>query len=253
VSGIIPDKNYLTVNAAAITTTSGLRVRSQPLVDDESERLQPLLADGTRLFVLDGPAVGSGYDWYHVIAPTISRAGGGPMVGWIAIADKTGETWARVLDLSCPAAGQPVSLAELARLSSGGVADGGLSCFGRKTVSTTAFLRKVTCSGLQPFSSIQPDWLGSPDRPSWLLTPSASVPGATPQPSPAFSVAARIHPDLAFTMSCDSLADVAWVVEGRFDDPDSTSCEAGAASGDVAQFQAYRCRSIFVITKLTPA
>ena len=251
VTGIVPDKNYLTVNTAAITTTSGLRVRSQPLVDDTSERYQPLLPNGTRLFVLAGPALGSGYDWYQVMAPTISRSGGGPMVGWIAIADNTGETWARVLDLGCPSVSGPIALADLGRLASGAVPDGGLSCFGRKTISTTAFLRQVSCSGLQPFSSIQPDWLGSPDRPSWLLTPKASVPGATPQPSPAVSVPARIHPDLAFTMSCDSLPDVAWVVEGHFDDLDAISCDTGAA--DVAEIQIYRCRSIFVITKLTPA
>ncbi|HEX2756787.1 MAG TPA: hypothetical protein VHM48_15055, partial [Candidatus Limnocylindrales bacterium] len=72
VSAVVPDPGWLSIQVAAITTTPGLRVRSLPLVDDSSERFEPLLDQATRLFVIDGPVVGSGYDWYRVVAPTVT-------------------------------------------------------------------------------------------------------------------------------------------------------------------------------------
>ena len=98
VSSIVPAPAGLDLQTSGITVTSGLRVRSLPLVDDSSVRYEPLLDQGTRLFVLDGPVLGSGYDWFRVIAPAVTRSDGQPMVGWVAVAAKTGEIWVTGVD-----------------------------------------------------------------------------------------------------------------------------------------------------------
>jgi hypothetical protein len=240
ISRSTPEPNFLMTNTAAITTTDGLRVRSLPLVDDASQRYEPLLNSGTRLFVLDGPASGSGYDWYKVIAPTIAQADGGPMVGWIAVASKTGETWAAEQALNCPPADGPVAFGELSRLASGAVADGGLSCFGRSTITTSATVQ-VACSGPSPRSTALENWLASPAG----MTIRMQDAGAT--------IDARAHPDLAGRTPCETSPDQRWLVEGHFDDVDSAACATGAGTGSIGTVAEYRCRTTFVVTRLTPA
>ena len=51
---------------------SGLRVRSEPRVSDDSHMEEPLLPLGTQLYVLDGPVSASGYAWYEVVPLTSS-------------------------------------------------------------------------------------------------------------------------------------------------------------------------------------
>lgn len=232
------EKNFLIPQTAAVTTTDGLRVRSLPVVDDTSQRYEPLLASGTRLFVLQGPALGSGYDWYQVIAPTVTQRGGGPMVGWIAVAAKTGETWAGPLALGCPPTDRPVMLADIGRLSSGAVPDGGLSCFGTRTITTTASIQ-VTCGGTDPHSTDPVNWLAAPARMTVLLTDDVAT------------VTARVHPELAGRADCDVTPAAPWTVTGRFDDPAAATC--GVGSDATAVMARYRCRSIFVVTDLRPA
>jgi hypothetical protein len=67
---------------------SGLRVRTEPTVDDsKSAKLEPLLGLGVQLQVLDGPVTADDYDWYLV------QAVGWPHRGWVAAADHDGEAW----------------------------------------------------------------------------------------------------------------------------------------------------------------
>ncbi|HXU84337.1 MAG TPA: hypothetical protein VN773_00885 [Verrucomicrobiae bacterium] len=235
-----PAPAWLDLQASAITTTPNLRVRSQPIVDDSSERYEPLLDTGTRLFVIDGPVLGSGYDWYRVIVPAVTRAGGEPMVGWIAVASKTGEIWAKGVALSCPPVDAFVGVADLARLASGSVPDGGASCFGDVRVATTARIA-VTCVGPDAQSTSTTDWLAAPARMAIHVVDGTA----------AFD--ARIHPDLAGRTACDVPPNDRWVVEGHFQDSGAESCAAGAASDEAAEMARYRCRSIFVVTALTPA
>ncbi len=77
---------------AAITVSAGLRVRSLPGVADASLKLEPLLPLGTRLAVLGGPVVASGFTWYDV-APLGVQLAGGLSHGWVAIADTDGTPW----------------------------------------------------------------------------------------------------------------------------------------------------------------
>ena len=93
VSHATPEEYFLSPGTAAITITDNLRVRSLPVVADTSKRLE-LLDNGTRMFVLDGPVVASGYTWYQVAVPAIRPVGGQPRVGWVAIGSKNGEQWA---------------------------------------------------------------------------------------------------------------------------------------------------------------
>ena len=240
VSRATPEPNFLMTDTAAVTTTDGLRVRSLPLVDDTSQRYEPLLNSGTRLFVLDGPAFGSGYDWYKVIAPTISRADGGPMVGWIAVASKTGETWATGQALDCPRSDGPIAFGDLSRLTSGAVADGGVSCFGRSTITTTAAV-KVVCSGPEARATSLANWLASPARMTIEMTDA----GAT--------ISARAHPDLAGRTPCETPTDQRWLIEGHFDDADAATCATGSATDSIGAGAEYRCRTTFVVTALMPA
>jgi hypothetical protein len=234
-----PEKNFLVPQTAAVTTTAGLRVRSLPVVDDSSQRYEPLLASGTRLFVLRGPVLGSGYDWYEVIAPTVTQQGGGPMIGWIAVAARNGETWAVQAGLSCPRADRPVTLADVGRLSSGAVADGGLSCFGARTITTTAAFVQVGCAGADPRSTDVVSWLASPARMTLLLTDGSAT------------VTARVHPELAGRTACDIAPEARWMVDGHFDDRASASC--GGGDDPAAVIARYRCRSTFIVTDLRPA
>jgi hypothetical protein len=235
VTSATPDPAYLTVQAAAVTTTPNLRVRSLPVVSDSSVRYEPLLDQGTRLFVLAGPVIGSGYDWFRVIAPAVTRADGQPMSGWVAVAAKTGEIWAQDLDLGCPAADGVVRLADLQRLATGPTPDGGLSCFHGTTITTRANVH-VDCGQVVPGSSNPGDWIEATAWPSFVMTDG----GAT--------FAGRVAPASVGSV-CNMSQDASWTIEGHFGDADAASC-APSSPSDLAT---YRCGTVFVITGLTAA
>jgi serpin B len=76
----------------AVTVSDRLRVRSKPVVSDDSIKYEPVLPLGTSLFVLDGPVVDSGYTWYKVAPVSFSELAG-PGFGWVASADHDGTPW----------------------------------------------------------------------------------------------------------------------------------------------------------------
>jgi hypothetical protein len=234
VSSATPDPAYLTVQAAAVTTTPNLRVRSLPVVSDSSVRYEPLLDQGTHLFVLGGPVIGSGYDWFRVIAPTVTRADGQPLSGWVAVAGKDGEIWAKDIDLGCPSADGVVKLADLQRLATGPTPDGGISCFVGTTISTHANVH-VDCGRFVP--GVDPgDWIEATAWPSFVMTDGSA------------SFAGRVAPAVVGS-ACGMSQDATWTVEGHFGDADAASCTPSSASDPAA----YRCGTVFVITGLTPA
>ena len=80
---------------AAITVSAGLRVRSMPRVAADSVKYEPLLPLGTKLAVLAGPVVATGYTWYDV-APIGVQLAGGLTHGWVALAGADGTPWVGV-------------------------------------------------------------------------------------------------------------------------------------------------------------
>ena len=70
-------------------TADTLRVRSQPIVGEESIKYEPLLKKGQELILRAGTATGSGYWWYEVeVAPGVLD--GGITRGWLAAGDRDG-------------------------------------------------------------------------------------------------------------------------------------------------------------------
>jgi hypothetical protein len=88
----------LMADTLAVVTQQGhdLRVRSAPGLGEDSARLWPLLASGTRLLVIGGPVHADGYDWYEVMVENQPDA----MYGWVA-AGRDGERWIRSVDPDC--------------------------------------------------------------------------------------------------------------------------------------------------------
>jgi hypothetical protein len=77
-----------------------LRVRSRPSTSDDSLKFEPLLQTGHLLFVIDGPAEGSGYTWYQIQETPGSF---GRAAGWVAADAKDGTPWLAQASMPCPA------------------------------------------------------------------------------------------------------------------------------------------------------
>ena len=197
------------------------------------------------MFVLDGPTIGSGYDWYEVVVPTIPD-GDGKLSGWVSVASKADEPWVAPAKVDCPAV-DGITVGVLARMVVAGV-DSRLQCFGADDGAASPTLRfqasvSPTCADRAPLTV--PAWL-APEADSLSLTDGAA------------SVVAKAHPDLAPPVACDTGdASATFQVEGRFDDPTASTCRANPdlATGTPidARVAVYRCRSEFVVTKLTRA
>ena len=80
------------LNTVVVTVADSLRIRSQPRVSDDSIKYEPVLPLGTRLNVVGGPIVASGYSWYEV-EPVELALDGGVTRGWVASADHDGTPW----------------------------------------------------------------------------------------------------------------------------------------------------------------
>jgi hypothetical protein len=91
-------------NAKGRTVSDHLRVRSLPEISDASIKYEPLLPLGTKVTVLDGPVIGSGYAWYHVTVPITDGRGNvtKTLTGWAAAAGLDGEPW---LEVDVPSSG----------------------------------------------------------------------------------------------------------------------------------------------------
>lgn len=117
--------------------TVGLRVRTEPTVDDAiSVKLDPLLGPGTKLRVVDGPVTADDYDWYLVEAVSLAHR------GWVAAADHDGEAWIDVARAAASAA--PMSALE------GGLrdalrADVASDCTPRRTELPVGALAGIEC------------------------------------------------------------------------------------------------------------
>ena len=110
-----PDVDSVPLVAGSVVKTladDGLRVRSEPSIDRDSYKQEPLVPMGTPLLLLDGPVSGSGYEWYE-IAPFVSL----PVRGWVASGSREGEPWIEPAEFACPAA--PTDMRSLLDLEPG--------------------------------------------------------------------------------------------------------------------------------------
>jgi hypothetical protein len=229
------DEAALGSGDSAVTVSDGVRVRSLPLVDDSSAKLE-LLPIGTRLGVVGGPAVGSGYVWYQVAVPSIRTAAGGPRTGWVAAHSKDGEPWVGGDDLGCPPA-DAVTLRDLARLTSTPVFNGGVVCYGRDAaipgaeITLSAYLGRDCEASATAFSS----WLDDPRR-TVVLNDGTD------------EVRAVLAEDVAPALDCGGAARrTRFDATGHFDDQAAAECRSDGVEAVAA---VYECRSRFVITDL---
>ena len=96
------DRDAVRAGAQRDATTRDLRGRTRssrssstgcgcgprrPSTRPTSAKLEPLLGNGTKLQILDGPVTADDYDWYLV------QAIGWPHHGWVAAADHDGSPW----------------------------------------------------------------------------------------------------------------------------------------------------------------
>ena len=224
-----------TLAPASIATTvvDGVRVRSAPSVDDEiSEKYSPLLPLGADLLVLEGPTVGSGYDWWQVF-PMGVAALSGPGFGWVAAASRVGEPWLEAGEFACPP--KPADVSALASLSDGTA----LACFPRDPI--TVRVRLVSCNCDADGPSTDPGWFGLGAAPILLVDPSESAPPARPEDWYEL----HLDPDAGVrAVPIDAVADVT----GIFDHPASEGCTV--TGFDEPPAPSLACRVAFAVIDL---
>jgi hypothetical protein len=225
-------------DAAAITVSSDVRVRSKPAVADDSIRLE-LLKTGTRLFVVDGPAIGSGYIWYQVAVPSIRTKADQARVGWVAIGSRQGERWVTGEDFDCPPPDQ-LTFDRFRVLSSSPVFHGGLTCFGSRSANGQSELSVVGRVRLECPAS------RSGEASSWLMTPAWVI-----VLTEGGKEARAILPFEQQALQCgEPTSSLIYAVTGHFDDSAAADCRAiGLGREPTAAENAaasYECRTKFV-------
>ena len=237
VSGVTVDPVEVAKGDLAITVTDGLRVRERPVVEDEGKL--ELLANGTHLGVIGGPAVASGYAWYQVVVPSIRTGDGSPRVGWVAAHDRNGEEWIGrdAFDCQEPSA---ITIGALEVLTSPSVAHGGLACYGSGATFKGAELTvdgraRVDCSGPPPSAS---HWLMDREKSLVLIDGSSEV-----------RAVMRDYPD---SLHCDADAgQMLYRATGHFDDEESGQCHRAGTTAETDPVAVYECRSTFVVTDVS--
>lgn len=222
----------LGAGTGATVVVDGLRVRSKPSVIDASVKYTPVLPSGSNLFVIDGPVVASGYDWWQVV-PTEFKGMSGPGYGWVAAASREGEPWIQAKALDCPA--PPDDISALASLSDG-IA---LGCFARQSI--TVRVRLLSCGCEVDGPAWEPEWLGLIYDPVLLVDPAVTK-------APAVQDWFVLHIDPGAGIGQVSAGQVADVT-GMFDHPAAADClEPGI--DDTPTEPSVACRFVFAVTDL---
>jgi hypothetical protein len=144
------------------TIVKNVRVRSEPRVADSSYKYEPLLPAGTKLYVLDGPVEGSGYEWFWVAQLSSNELPS----GWVAAAGRDGEAWLGKSAFDCPAV--PDEFGELLRLPRGV----GVACFSRLPITFKARLFACNCD-VDAWPPLSPGWLWTVGQGPFIVSPSA--------------------------------------------------------------------------------
>ncbi len=243
----------LAADAYARVVTNDLRVRSKPGVGAGSQQLEPLLDDGTQLFVIAGPTPADGYDWY-LVEPIVGFEGSALPSGWVAAADKNGEQWIASDAVSCPET--PSDVESLALLNETERDYFEVTCFGGTPISFEARLGspEAQCGIEVPFGT-DPTWFDPCQQDGHFLVPAdgstevalfsawepgvdlslAPEPGASPSSWPVVQVTGTYDHEAART--CTSRQNYV---------------EAGVEAPEPARV-VLECRTRFVVTAIEPA
>jgi len=219
---------------------SDVRIRSNPGLGADSAKLEPVLDQGERFMVLDGPVEASGYDWFLVDPRGSDENGRGFPTGWVA-AGKDGEQWIKPLKMDCPA--MPTNLDALRKLAS----DYRLACFRGAEITFNARLEQsaYACSSREP---IEPAWFSdcATEYATDLVAPNAIHRlGVVWDPDVDLSIAARpaAPEDMWPTVK----------VTGQFDHPAAKTCQKPnpGLPDDLHRAQTVlTCRNMFVVTSM---
>jgi hypothetical protein len=229
----------------ALVVTNDLRVRSKPVVSDDSAKLTPLLQRGREVFVAAGPVAGSGFEWYQVEPVRAPDEFGDLPFGWVAAAGKDGEPWLEGGSFACPEAPTTYrAFVELRPLV-------GAACLSRQDLTFAARLEQpeATC-GVDIGWTVEPDWLGSTcPQPKFLIA----------DPTTTASFYSVLDPDIDFSALQPGVDPPDWIdvdVTGHFDDPAAETCAPVSTDGTRPEIGAAEavvgCRGQFVITAITP-
>ena len=148
----------LDADGFAVTISPDVRVRSLPEVSDASDRLEPLLPLGARLFVVRGPVSADGFAWY-LVDPLRE----GLPSGWVATG-RVDDPWVEAEALVCPRV--PRTFGEIAELTADEPYTAML-CLGADEVALDGLLGgwEAQC-GLEPCCVVDSPWSCLSD--AWL-------------------------------------------------------------------------------------
>jgi hypothetical protein len=229
VEGIGPD------TLAVVVATDGLRVRSLPTVGEQSERLEPTLAEGVRVYITDGPAPADGYAWYQVQPYDGQRA---LPFGWIAAGSRDGEPWIEPLPLGCDSvAPSAEGLVTGERLEH-------LYC------STNARNPDITFEG-NVWCTFADDHHGGLSGPNWI-----DQSGYCELRTASGSRWLYGAPVMRLLDEARNPVEGRYTITGHFDDPGAADCRASGMEGSRPPPPAaviLSCRTAFVVTEATPA
>lgn len=213
-----------------VVATDGLRVRSLPTVGETSERLEPMLDEGVRFYVVAGPVMADGLAWYQV-----DPYGGDQSFpfGWVAAGSREGEPWIENHLDGCDTVYPSIEmLGEQPRQES-------LYCYGSDDLEFTG---NLVCDFAEIVDGTTgPEWM-EPDRYCELRGDGV-----------AFGVVGKA----ATSLLDEGPVDGPYTVVGHFDDPGAAECrqESPDIHGnlpDPAEV-VLSCRMQFVLTEVTPA
>jgi hypothetical protein len=217
-----------------VVATDGLRVRSLPTVGEASEPREPLLPDGTRFYVVDGPVFADGYAWYQVDP----YGGDEPLpFGWVAAGSREGEPWVENFLDGCDSVGVSI------RLLHDQPPQESLYCYGEVMPGDIELTGDLHCELADVDGFITgPEWLES-DRYCSLSGDGVEI-----------GVVGKAATSL---LEQGSPVDGRYTVVGHFDDPEADECTSEGVdiegdSPDPAEV-VLSCRMQFVITEVTPA
>lgn len=221
----------------------------------EGERLGGLHGDGTAAFVVAGPVIADGYEWYQLsalgippqsgcIAPPTEALDECPnWFGWVAGREAGGDYWLEPTTLDCPA--MPVNMGDLAP-GRGGVER--LACNPDGTVTVRGFWAGPADAGADTCAA-------SEHSSGWLycrMLNDVSVWTDSGGPNRGNGLQVFFDPAVGVEMPEPG----GWVeIVGHFDDPAAQGCAEAAALDnhpEEGEQAVLTCRSELVVKSVTP-